>query len=173
MSGVDRRRLLALLGTGTAAALAGCNRLFTRADPESTPEATPSPTPEETATPVNAPTTTPASVAASTVVSVPNYTLSLDYRAVHDVTVVDVELRISNVSGRSIRLVEIRVDLVYDPQDQNRVVAVDYVGARGIAEGDSETVSYETRFSNDDRMDRSADSDDFGLVFRVRGVDFT
>lgn len=175
MTDASRRRLLGFLGTGATAAVAGCSRLFSRPDGGS--EATPSPSsPEEaeetgtgTATPTPA---TDARAATGTVVSVPGYSLALEYRAVADVTVAAIDLQVRNVSGRDLRLVELRVDLVFDPDDENRVVAVDYLGTRGLDSGNRETLAYEARYPNDGRTDGSTDPDDFDLVFRVRGVEF-
>lgn len=177
MTDVSRRRLLGLLGTGATAAVAGCNRLFSR--PEGGSDATPSPSsPEaggtETGTP--APTgdapATDARAATGTVVAVPGYSLSLEYRPVADVTAAAIDLRVRNVSGRDLRLVELRVDLVFDPDDENRVVAVDYLSTRGLDSGNSERLAYETRYPNDGRTDGSTDPADFDLAFRVRGVEF-
>ncbi|MFB6302760.1 MAG: hypothetical protein ABEH78_07870 [Haloferacaceae archaeon] len=178
MTGVSRRRLLALLGTGATAALAGCSRLFTRPDGEATPAATPS-TPDteeaatatETETPETA-TPTPPQAAVGTVVRIPRYDLSLTYRPVEDVTAADVRLDVRNVSGRRIDLLEIRVDMVYHPDDENRTVAVDYVGGRNFPVHGVETLGYETSYPNDGRANGSSDPDDFDLVFRVREVQF-
>lgn len=176
MTGVSRRRLLSLLGTGMTAAIAGCSRLFTRPDAAATPTATSTPDAEETetatATPTETATPTPTRAAVGTVVEIPDHDLSLTYRPVEDITTADVSLQVRNVSGRHIDLLEIRVDLVYHPDDENRTVAVDYVGGRNFPVHGLETLRYETSYPNDGRANGSSDPDDFDLVFRVREVQF-
>lgn len=173
MTGVRRRRLLSLLGTGAAAVLGGCSGLFTRPDPDDATPAAPTATATGTPTPTAAPTATPARDA--TVVAVPSYDLSLRYRPSGDVTTADVRFELRNVGERTIRLVDLRVDLVYRPRTVNRTVAVDYVGRRfgdGFAAGATTTVEYGTRYPNDGRADGSSDPDDFAAVFLIRGIEF-
>jgi hypothetical protein len=175
MTDSSRRRLLALLGTGATAVLTGCNRVFTQPDEEDapTPPASPSvPDLTETSTETSTPTQTPSLAAVGTVVTVPNYDLSVTYRPVDNITVVDVTLDLRNVSGRDIRIVDIRVDLVFDPDGEDRVVAVDYVGLRGLEDGTVETLHYETRYSNEEGTRSAPDAADFDLVFRVREVEY-
>lgn len=176
MTDFDRRRVLAVLGTTATAVLGGCNRLVTRPDSDGTPEATSSPVPRQTETETT-PTstesaTTTASAAPTDAVAVPSYDLSLDHLPAEGVTTADVRLDVRNVSGRPLRLIEIRVDLIYHPSDENRAVAVDYVGTRGLSEGETETLRYETTYPNDGRANGSTDPGEFGLEFRVREVVF-
>ncbi|MFB6079669.1 MAG: hypothetical protein ABEJ81_01520 [Haloferacaceae archaeon] len=173
MTDVRRRRLLSSLGAGATAVLAGCSGLFVRPDSGTETGSTPTETPTATGTPT--PTPTPSSVHDAAVVSVPSFDLSLRYLPVSDVTTADVSLRVRNVSGRVIRRLDLRVDLVYRPRTVDRTVAVDYVGRHfgdGLDDGAETTLDYGTRYPNDGRADGSSDPADFDLVFRIRGVEF-
>lgn len=180
MTDPSRRRLLALLGTGATAVLSGCNRIFSRPEPPSTPDVTPPPTPDfldgegtATGTPATETRTrTPSLAAVGDVITVSRSSLTMDYLDIEDITTVDVALEITNAGDRGIELVELRVDLVYDPTDERRVVAADYVGVRGLAPGVTTEVRYDTSFPNDGRANGSSDVADFDLAFRIRTLEF-
>lgn len=174
-----RRRLLALLGTGGATALAGCNRLFTEPGGDETPTPTPTPpsTPTPTPTPTSTPTPTPAASTPARGVSpitINGYTIAFE-AIPGDFAAAEIDVTVQNEGDREVRQAAFRIALVFQPATTNRTVAVDYVGSRfddGLDEGQTGELSYRTRFPTDGRAEGSTDPTDFGLRFRIVRVEF-